>query len=91
MNKIDLCYTGGFKSQKWEQTIVRRTKFFQQFSPKYLVIQCIELQGQGFPKKPHGFSKKNSRIFEKTQGFPKKLNASEATSLSRPPKKCSKN
>ena len=48
---------------------MQRTKFFQQFSPKYLVIQCN-----------HGFSKKNlndfpvnSRIFQKTQGFSKKL------------------
>ena len=40
---------------------------------------------QGFSKKTQGFSKK------KPQGFVRKLNASEATSLSRPPKKCSKN
>ena len=62
MNKIDLCYTGGFKSQKWEQTIVRRTKFFQQFSPKYLVIQCT----QGFSKKLKDFPKKT----QGTGGFP---------------------
>jgi len=62
MNKIDLCSAGGVKSQKCEQTIVGRTKFFQQFIPKYLVIQCTQ-----------GFSKKLKNSPKKLKDFPKKL------------------
>ena len=56
-------------------------QFFQQFSSKYLVIQCT----QRFSKKTEGFSKKNSRIFEKNSML-RRLPASVGL-----PKKCLKN
>ena len=72
MNKIDICSTGGVKTQKCEQTITRCAKFFHQpkiFSNSVLKTSKISKQLKAFQKKLKVFPKKLKDFPKKPQCF----------------------